>query len=112
MRISLTLADRSAFVSEADGRVDGYIVAQPGSPLHLPPAHDERRIGLIDDFVADPFGHQAAMLVDTAEKAFVARGVDTTLAICPADPAEKKAVLSSCGYRATNLWMVKPRSPR
>ena len=122
MRTSLGFADRSIFVTGRPERIDGYIIAQPGSPLHLPPAHEAARVGLIDDFHAgafEPFDgdgdggswDRAAALLDAAETAFRAKGLDTAMAICPARFTAKAGLLEARGYRTANLWTVKARLP-
>lgn len=107
MKTTLTLADRRLFVSDSAGTIDGFLVAQPGSPIHLPAAHDAARIGLIDDFVAAAYTDHAGALIDAAEADFHARGRTTALAICPAKMFDKAALLERFGYRTANLWMTK-----
>lgn len=117
MRVSLGLPDRSIFVFGPPDAIQGYIIAQPGSPLHLAPAHDAARIGLIDDFYATAFEPAArgardrdgpGALLGAAENDFRARGIETALAICPVRMTAKADALRGQGYEVANLWMVKP----
>ena len=116
MRISLGMKDRSMFVSGGDGQVDGFVIAQPASLLHLTAAHDSSKLGLIDDFCALAFnapemardgGGEPSSLLSAAESSFRARGLDAALAISPVRMAEKVKVLNAAGYQAVNLWMAK-----
>ena len=116
MGFSLSMTDRSMFVSGVPEAIDGYIVAQPGSPLHLAPAHDAARTGLIDDFYAAEFdpvnqgggrSRVAAGLLSAAEGALHDREIDTVLAICPARMPAKVTALQAGGYATANLWMVR-----
>jgi hypothetical protein len=112
MKTSLTLQGRSMFVAGPADDIRGYVIAQPGSPLHFAPAHNALRTGLIDDFYATAFeehddGRVALALVAAAETSFRERGVDTALAICPARMTSKSNLLEECGYRTASLWMVK-----
>lgn len=116
MKASLAFPDRSMFVSGPPERIDGFIIAQPGSPLHLPAAHDATKVGLIDDFHAIAFepsvestedAGRASALLFAAEGAFHAKGIDVALAICPARMTAKASILREGGYRDANLWMVK-----
>ena len=50
MRRSLALEDRDMLVIGAPDAIDGYVIAQPASRLHFPPAHDITATGVIDDF--------------------------------------------------------------
>ena len=119
MSFSLSMSDRSMFVSGVSEAIDGYIIAQPGSPLHLAPAHDATRTGLIDDFYAAAFEPEnqgglssvAAGLLSAAEAALHDREIDTVLAICPARMPIKEEALRSQGYVTANLWMVKADRP-
>ena len=121
MTMSLVMPDRSMFVSGSADAIDGFIVAQPGSSLHLAPAHDAARTGLIDDFCALAFEpdderagdieQDAGALLGAAEGAFHDRGIDTVLAICPAKMSIKEETLRSQGYVTANLWMVKTDRP-
>lgn len=116
MRTSLDLPDRSMFVCGPAADITGFIIAQPGSPLHLPPAHDAASVGLIDDFYTmsfEPAGDGAGTsgpsrhLIEAAEDAFHARGIDVALAICPVRMTAKVNALRDAGYETANLWLVK-----
>lgn len=116
MRRSLTLPDRAMLVSGSSDSLDGYVIAQPASRLHFPPAHDIFATGVIDDFFhrqyADPAGIQdggaAAMaLLQAAEASFAARGIGTAFVVCPAAWMSKFALLERAGYRTAMVWMIK-----
>jgi hypothetical protein len=116
MKASLDFPDRSMLVSGPPEHIEGFIIAQPGSPLHLPPAHDVSQIGLIDDFHAIAFelpdestAHtdRALALLRAAEGAFSDRGLKAAMAICPVRMTAKANILQRGGYEAANLWMVK-----
>ena len=80
-------------------------------------ASDQRTgIGVIDDFYDEDFSNVAAMpngassaasLVAAAESAFARRGIDSTLAVCPAAWSSKIALLERSGFRTAKLWMLK-----
>lgn len=115
MRKSLTLRDRDMRVTGLPGALDGYVIAQPASRLHFPPAHDIAATGVIDDFFhrqyADPAragaGEGGAGLLRAAEAAFAARGVTTAFVVCPAAWRSKVAVLESAGYSTAMVWMIR-----
>lgn len=116
MKKSLALADRDMLVSGPRDAVEGYVVAQPASRLHFPPAHDISAIGAIDDFFhrqyADPTrwpegGGSARALLQAAEASFVARGITTAFVVCPAAWASKIALLEEAGYGTAMVWMIK-----
>jgi hypothetical protein len=116
MGYSLTLKDRDMFVAGAPGAVDGYVIAQPISPLHIPAGHDLRATGVIDDFYDGDFAGVAAVsgdgaraldLLAAAESAFARRGVKTALAVCPAAWTSKAALLELAGYGTAKMWMLK-----
>ncbi len=50
MKRSLTFGDRDMFVSESDGKLQGYAISQPATPLHFPSRTTSRAIGVIDDY--------------------------------------------------------------
>ncbi len=115
MKRSLTLTDRDMFVSEAEGEVDGYAIAQPATPLHFPPAHDIGATGVIDDFYhlgfqdparLDQTG-QAAGLLATAEAALSKRRNDAALIVCPAAWKSKIELLEAAGYGTAIVWYIK-----
>ena len=116
MRRSLTLADRDMRVGGPVEALDGYLVAQPASRLHFPPAHDISGIGVIDDFhhreLADPErlvdeGRGALALLRAGEAAFAARGLDTAFVVCPAAWRSKVALLEAAGYRTAMIWAIR-----
>jgi hypothetical protein len=116
MRRSLTLKDRDMFVAVEAGRVHGYVIAQPISPLLVPVAHEVAAIGVIDDFYDDDFADVSAVsnggsngenLLAAAESAFARRHVDSILVVCPAAWSSKISVLEQRGYRAAKLWMLR-----
>lgn len=107
MKRSLILKDRSP---------DGYVIAQPASRLHFPPAHDIRATGVIDDYYHQEFsdpsktqdgGKSATALLHAAEAAFERRGVDAALIVCPAAWTSKIAVIENAGYETAMVWMIK-----
>lgn len=115
MITSLSLPDRAMFVSGPENAVNGFIIAQPGSPLHIPAAHDVARVGLIDDFYAAAFethvtpsdGPSICALLVAAEAVLKAKGYNSAMAICPVKMTEKARLLEDQGFRGGNLWMVK-----
>jgi predicted N-acetyltransferase YhbS len=116
MRRSLTLKDRDMFVAAVAAEVRGYVIAQPISPLLVPAAHEITAIGVIDDFYDGDFATVAAVsnggssgedLLAAAESAFVQRGVDSALVVCPAAWPSKISVLERRGYRTAKLWMLR-----
>lgn len=116
MKKSLTLADRSMLVSGPQDALDGYVIAQPASWLHFPPAHDISAIGVIDDFFhveyADPAkiqegGVAAHALLEAAEASFSRRGIMNVFVVCPAAWASKIGLLDNAGYKTAMIWMIK-----
>lgn len=116
MQHSLTLTDRDMFVDEAQGQVQGYIIAQPIAPLLVPAAHDISGIGVIDDFYHADFadiatvthaGRGATHLLQAAENAFAARQVNATFVVCPAGWPAKISVLAQHGYQPAKVWLLK-----
>ena len=114
MARSLTLADRDVIVSDAEGA--GYVIAQPATPLHVPPAHATAHLGIIDDWhhaeMADPAdlsgdGTGARALLQQAETALAARGRDSALVVCPAGWLSKRAVLEAADYHVALTWYRK-----
>lgn len=114
MARSLTLPDRDMIVSRAEGA--GYVIAQPATPLHVPPAHATAHLGIIDDWhhaeMADPAhlaaeGTGARALLQAAESALAARGRSSALVVCPAGWLSKRAVLEAAGYRVALTWYRK-----
>lgn len=102
MTRSLTLRDRDMLVMGPPGSLAGYVIAQPASRLHFPPAHDITATGVIDDHyhaeLADPVvlandGRGATRLLRAAEAAFADRGVGSAFVVCPAGWKSKLQVL-------------------
>lgn len=115
MEKSLAFTDRDMLVSGPQEALDGYVIAQPASRLHFPPAHDISATGVIDDFFhrqyADPVEIResggARALLQAAEASFAARGIATAFVVCPAAWASKIALLENAGYRTAMVWMIK-----
>ncbi|AJE46843.1 hypothetical protein [Celeribacter indicus] len=116
MTRSLTLADRDMVVSEDGGRLRGYAISQPATPLHFPPPHDISGVGMIDDFFHEatedplrlgPAGSEAAALLAAAEAARERRGAHSVLVVCPAAWHSKIALLERQGYRKAITWHIR-----
>ncbi|QFT57891.1 hypothetical protein FIU94_03560 [Sulfitobacter sp. THAF37] len=116
MRRSLTLEDRDMFVSEDHGRIRGYAISQPATPLHFPVPHDISGVGVIDDFfhdaIEDPGARKvqdegARALITAAEAARAARGDHAVMVVCPARWQSKIDMLGSLGYRTAITWHIK-----
>lgn len=116
MTRSLTLPDRDLLVVGPADDLAGYVVAQPASRLHFPPAHDITGTGVIDDFyhleLADPAtlaggGADATTLLRAAEAAFVKRGIGAAFVVCPAGWRSKVETLEAAGYETAMVWSIK-----
>ncbi|MDX8353611.1 hypothetical protein [Cognatiyoonia sp. IB215182] len=116
MMRSLTLRDRDMMVLGPKGDVDGYVIAQPASRLHFPPAHDITGTGVIDDYyhpdlansaALDQSGEGAMTLLRGGEAAFTNRGIGTAFVVCPAGWRSKIEVLESAGYETAMTWSIK-----
>jgi hypothetical protein len=116
MRRSLTLTDRDMMVAGNTAEIDGYIIAQPASRLHFPPAHDIDSVGVIDDYfhteMANPAeldggGVVSASLLSAAEDAFAERHTETGFVVCPAGWHSKIEVLEHTGYTTAMTWFAK-----
>ncbi|WP_375227702.1 hypothetical protein [Roseobacter sp. S98] len=116
MTRSLTLEDRDMRVVGPPGEVAGYVIAQPASRLHFPPANDISGTGVIDDFyhheLADfekslPNAPGAAALLHAAETAFQQRGIDTAFVVCPAGWYSKIRMLETAGYETAMVWSIR-----
>lgn len=116
MRRSLTLPDRDMLVTGPGDALEGYVIAQPASRLHFPPAHDIGGTGVIDDFhhpdLADPAtleggGTGATALLRAAEAAFTERGVGAAFVVCPAGWWSKVEVLEAASYATAMVWSIK-----
>jgi hypothetical protein len=116
MKRSLTFEDRDMLVAGSPDALEGYVIAQPASRLHFPPAHDITATGVIDDYFHGEYSNPAKMqdgagsatsLLRAAEAAFAGRGARTALVVCPAAWTSKIAVLQNAGYTTAMVWMVK-----
>ena len=116
MRRSLTLKDRDMLVTGPSADLEGYIIAQPASRLHFPPARDIAGTGVIDDYyhldLATPMalasdGAGAAALLHAAEAVFARRGMGASFVVCPARWRSKRMVLEGAGYRTAMVWLIK-----
>ena len=116
MKRSLTLTDRDMLVTRDGEDLSGYVIAQPASRLHFPPAHDITGVGVIDDFyhpdladIRNLVGSDggAADLLQAAEAAFVARGIGAAFVVCPAGWTSKIDLLRAAGYDTAMVWSIK-----
>jgi hypothetical protein len=116
MKFSLTMRDRTIFVSHEDHSTTGFIIAQPASPIPLSIASEES-VGVIDDFHCTTFGSSLTARADTragdalvaaAETDFVRRGKTAAMAVCPVAWTSKAALLERAGYRTQFTWYTKP----
>ncbi|MEM7631104.1 MAG: hypothetical protein AAF227_03680 [Pseudomonadota bacterium] len=116
MTRSLTLEDRDMFVAGPSAALGGYVIAQPATRLHFPPAHHISRTGVIDDYyhhaLADPLHLDRAdtgarALLQAAESAFARRGVQSAFVVCPAGWRSKIALLDATGYETAMVWSIK-----
>ena len=96
--------------------LEGYIIAQPASRLHFPPAHDITGTGVIDDYYHPELANPAALdrgnngaraLLRAAEAAFANRGMGTAFVVCPAGWTSKIEFLESAGYETAMVWSIK-----
>ena len=106
MRRCQTMNDRDMLVCGPPEALDGYVIAQPASRLHFPPAHDIRATGVIDDYYHREYsnpvelhdgGEAASSLLRAAEAAFMSRGMNAVVVVCPAAWTSKIAVLERAG---------------
>ncbi|KIC48061.1 hypothetical protein RA29_17880 [Tateyamaria sp. ANG-S1] len=116
MTRSLTLRDRDMMVLGAPEGLQGYIIAQPASRLHFPPAHDITGTGVIDDYYHPELANPAALdrgsegsnaLLRAAEVAFANRGVGAAFVVCPAGWTSKIELLEAAGYETAMVWSIK-----
>ena len=116
MNRSLTLRDRDMLVMGTPENLNGYVIAQPASRLHFPPAHDITGTGVIDDYyhpdLADPMvlangGKGATTLLRAAEAAFADRGMGAAFVVCPARWRSKIEMLAAAGYETAMVWSIK-----
>ncbi len=115
MKFSLTMRDRSMFVSHHAGRATGFIIAQPASPVPLSIAAADN-VGVIDDFHCATFGRSldhgthdgvAGSLLTAAESDFIRRGKSTAMAVCPVAWKSKSDLLTGAGYVTQFTWFTK-----
>ncbi len=116
MTRSLSLRDRDMMVLGPSGDLQGYIIAQPASRLHFPPAHDIRGTGVIDDYYHSELANPTALdrngtgskaLLRAAEAAFANRGMGAAFVVCPAGWTSKVDLLQSAGYETAMVWSIK-----
>jgi hypothetical protein len=116
MTRSLTLRDRDMMVQGPSENLQGYVIAQPASRLHFPPAHDITGTGVIDDYyhteLANPVALDhgnagASALLRAAEAKFADRGMGAAFVVCPAGWASKIELLEAAGYETTMVWFIK-----
>ncbi len=116
MTRSLALRDRDMMVLGESEDLQGYVIAQPASRLHFPPAHDITGTGVIDDYyhpeLANPAGldggsEASNALLRAAEAAFAKRGMGAAFVVCPAGWASKTKLLESAGYETAMVWSIK-----
>ncbi|MEQ8903627.1 MAG: hypothetical protein RID62_20645 [Roseovarius sp.] len=116
MTRSLTLRDRDMMVLGPSEDLQGYIIAQPASRLHFPPAHDITGTGVIDDYyhlelaslrALDQGSEGASALLRAAEAAFADRGIGAAFVVCPAGWPSKIELLESAGYETAMVWSIK-----
>ncbi|EIE51795.1 hypothetical protein C357_06876 [Citreicella sp. 357] len=116
MTRSLTLRDRDMMVLGPSEDLQGYIIAQPASRLHFPPAHDIRGTGVIDDYYHPELANPAALdrgseesssLLRAAEAAFANRGMGAAFVVCPAGWMSKIELLEAAGYETAMVWSIK-----
>ena len=112
----LTLRDRDMIVLGPSEDLQGYIIAQPASRMHFPPAHDITGTGVIDDYyhselanpeAIDHGGEAASALLRAAEAAFANRGIGAAFVVCPAGWASKIELLECAGYETAMVWSIK-----
>jgi len=117
MKRSLTLSDRDMFVSDSGGRLRGYAISHPATPLHFPSPHDISAVGVIDDYFHEELEQSqggfdagsttAAALLAAAETARKTRGDASVMVVCPAAWRSKIALLEQSGYRKAITWFIK-----
>jgi len=116
MTRSLALRDRDMMVLGPSDHLEGYIIAQPASRLHFPPAHDISGTGVIDDYYHPELVNPAALdrgskhsnaLLRAAEAAFANRGMGAAFIVCPAGWTSKIKMLETAGYKTAMVWSIK-----
>jgi hypothetical protein len=117
MKFSLTMRDRTMFVSEGENNLSGFIIAQPASPIQVPIEIEETQIGVIDDFHCTTFASAldrahddtaGRQLLQAAESAFAGQGKTGAIAICPVAWTAKAALLEASGYKTQHTWFTRP----
>lgn len=116
MERSLTLRDRDMMVLGSADDLEGYVIAQPASRLHFPPAHDITGTGVIDDYyhleLANPVVLRngtkgSGALLRAAEAKFANRGMGAAFVVCPARWKSKIELLEAAGYETAMVWSIK-----
>ncbi|SEV88126.1 hypothetical protein SAMN04488515_0037 [Cognatiyoonia koreensis] len=116
MARSLTLPDRDMMVMGSPDNIAGYVIAQPASRLHFPPAHDITGTGVIDDFYHAELANPTALgqgsvgasaLLQAAESAFANRGMGAAFVVCPAGWTSKIELLKAAGYETAMVWSIR-----
>lgn len=116
MQQSLILRDRDMMVLGSADDLEGYVIAQPVSRLHFPPAHDITGTGVIDDYyhpdLANPVTLEnglegAGALLRAAEAMFADRGMGAAFVVCPAGWKSKIDLLEAAGYKTAMVWSIK-----
>ncbi|MEY8834801.1 hypothetical protein AB9K29_16795 [Phaeobacter italicus] len=116
MTRSLTLRDRDMMVLGSSEDLKGYVIAQPASRLHFPPAHDIAGTGVIDDYYHSELASPAALvdgsegataLLRAAETAFASHGMGAAFVVCPAGWTSKIEMLEAAGYKTAMVWSIK-----
>ena len=74
----------------ATGVIDDYYHREYSNPVEL---HDG--------------GEAASSLLRAAEAAFMSRGMNAVVVVCPAAWTSKIAVLERAGYKTAIMWMIK-----
>lgn len=119
MTISLGLRDRDMMVLGSPGALQGYVIAQPATRLHFPPAHDIAGTGVIDDYFHPDFADHLGkaresgpptLLLEAAEMAFARRGIKAVFVVCPAGWRSKRETLEAAGYATAMIWSIKRHS--
>ncbi|MEP4194307.1 MAG: hypothetical protein ABJL99_01580 [Aliishimia sp.] len=112
----LTYQDRDMIVMGNPDALEGYIIAQPATRLHFPPAHDISGNGVVDDYyhpeLADTIrltrdGEGATDLLRAAEAAFANRGIRANFVVCAAGWLSKIDLLEAAGYDRAMVWSIK-----
>lgn len=117
MKVSLTMRDRVVLIAENASQPSGFVIAQPPSPIQVPIALDETKIGVIDDIHCTSFGASlrtaqdaspAHSLLNAAEADVLKRGRTAAMAICPVAWPAKRSRLEEAGYKTHHTWFTRP----